>query len=74
MLASDITAAASQPWKSCSCGRAISRAAWLNLPLVGIQRCDGEPYDLELRKCRCGSTLAIQIPTMRRVLAVAGGG
>ena len=33
---------------------------WAALPLVGIQRLDGEP-DLELRQCKCGSTLAIEV-------------
>ena len=41
--------------KVCSCGARYDREAWRALKLVGVQR-DDERL-LELRNCRCGSTL-----------------
>jgi hypothetical protein len=48
-----------RPVKRCACGIVHSGAAWLALPFVGMQ--DGGPDfgPLELRNCRCGSTLAL---------------
>jgi hypothetical protein len=43
--------------KRCGCNRVWTLAGWLTLPLVGRQ--DDEVEKLELRTCRCGSTLAV---------------
>ncbi len=48
--------------KDCSCGRAISKRSWGNLPFIGTMdngRNAGEVF--ELRNCSCGSTLASPI-------------
>lgn len=42
----------------------LDPAAWQALHFVGIQDGAGGP-DLELRNCRCGSTLAIELPAQR---------
>ncbi len=47
------------------CGRTYSHLSWRTLETRGIQHVeagDGEPaYDLELRNCGCGDTLAIEV-------------
>lgn len=45
--------------KSCGCGRSFTLAEWRRLPFVGEQRFEAPPYRLELRDCRCGSTIAL---------------
>jgi hypothetical protein len=48
------------PWpKTCRCGASWSRESWALLLLVGYAD-GGEDGELELRNCRCGSTLAVQ--------------
>jgi hypothetical protein len=49
--------------KACGCGVKISEDDWEKLKYVGVQKTglDGIP-DLELRNCRCGSTLAVAVP------------
>lgn len=46
------------------CGKRYDARAWTELPLVGRQAVDaddqGPAYVLELRNCRCGSTLAVE--------------
>ncbi|HSO32662.1 MAG TPA: hypothetical protein VLT33_09100 [Labilithrix sp.] len=45
--------------KVCRCGASWSPASWATLTLVGYA--DGaEDGELELRNCRCGSTLAVK--------------
>lgn len=49
-----------EPYKSCACGAAYSLQDWAALRLVGYQKIkEGEPV-LEMRECRCGSTLAVK--------------
>lgn len=50
---------------TCSCGRAYDLGAWERLPLVGAQQ--DEPYPLELRNCRCGSTRPVAISPAIRI-------
>ena len=47
--------------KPCACGLAYTNAEWERLELVGFQD-DGEGGALELRNCRCRSTMAIEHP------------
>lgn len=48
------------PFKVCTCcNRAITRAEWGSLRYVGMQPDDVAP--LEMRDCRCGSTLAVEL-------------
>ncbi len=47
------------PVKRCGCGVAYSVEAWAGLPYVGIMADEHER--LELRNCRCGSTIAIEL-------------
>lgn len=49
------------PIKRCSCGAAYSAETWAMLHFVGLQD-DGDGGELELRDCRCASTLAIELP------------
>lgn len=46
--------------RRCGCGQAHSRSGWASLRYVGPMD-DGAGGRLELRNCRCGSTLAIQV-------------
>ena len=41
----------------CACGAAYTWTEWDDRPLVGVQD-DGEGGQLEMRNCRCGSTMA----------------
>jgi hypothetical protein len=50
---------ASSPVKHCGCGATHDREAWRSLPLAGIM-VDGDEL-LELRNCRCGSTIALPL-------------
>lgn len=45
--------------KPCGCGLVHDHAAWSALPYVGDMH--DEDVVLELRNCRCGSTLAIEV-------------
>lgn len=46
--------------KQCPCcGSAFTHAEWKALEFVGIQSFDGDPEELELRNCPCGSTIAV---------------
>jgi hypothetical protein len=45
---------------TCACGRTYTRAEWSRLPSEGTWE-DGEGEALDLRRCACGSTRAIQI-------------
>lgn len=45
--------------KTHPCGASYTEAEWQGLPLVGVQADDVEV--LELRDCRCGSTLAVVV-------------
>lgn len=45
--------------KSCACGATYSPSEWKRLPLCGHMP-DGEGGHLELRNCRCGSTISVQ--------------
>lgn len=46
-----------QPWtKACSCGLSHTETQWEALALVGFQH---DATCCELRKCHCGSTLAV---------------
>lgn len=51
-----------RPVKTCKCGLAYSRPEWEGLALVGTQPSDTERLliTLELRNCRCGSTICIE--------------
>lgn len=50
--------------KTCRCGASWSVETWPTLVLVGYA--DGaEDGELELRNCRCGSTLAVKRETTR---------
>lgn len=44
--------------KHCRCGAQWTRDTWRELPLVGYAD-GGDDGELELRNCRCGSTLAV---------------
>lgn len=44
--------------KECSCGATHTLGEWVKLPLVGHCE-DGGGGTLELRNCRCGSTIAV---------------
>ncbi len=44
------------------CGEEITRAGWLDLRLLGPQESPGDPWELELRACECGTTLALAVP------------
>lgn len=47
-----------EPMKTCRCcGKHYSAAEWRGLPYVGRQ--DDEVEHLELRTCKCGTTLAV---------------
>jgi hypothetical protein len=48
------------PHARCSCGRRYeTRDAFSLLPFVGVQQVDAEPlYQMILRNCYCGSTIA----------------
>jgi hypothetical protein len=59
--------------KTCTCCGAIHElAGWRALPLVGYYDDDGvdadhpAPTTLELRNCRCGSTLSVELPRRLR--------
>ena len=43
--------------KTCACGRSFTRAEWLALPFIGVQRDD---IDLEMRNCPCGSSIVVE--------------
>lgn len=47
--------------KQCSCGVCYTPDEWDRLPLCGLQD-DGEGGWLEVRNCRCGSSIAV--PTL----------
>jgi hypothetical protein len=47
------------------CASEYDTAQWLMLPLVGTQHGDEQLPSLELRNCKCGSTLAVQLPPWR---------
>jgi hypothetical protein len=49
--------------KKCACGFEYTEEQWETLRYVGVQKSglDGIP-DLELRTCRCKSTIAIVVP------------
>ena len=50
--------------KRCACGAAYTREIWDELPLVGYQSSglhEHEAAGLELRNCRCGSTMSLAI-------------
>lgn len=46
--------------KRCACGAVYDGHAWARLPLVGLHVDDEE--SIELRNCRCGSTIAVELP------------
>lgn len=46
--------------KRCGCGAVWTELTWPSLPLVGILDPDGEE-PLELRTCRCRSTIAVRV-------------
>jgi hypothetical protein len=43
--------------KTCACGRHYTPEQWATLPYVGRSTMAG--LDLELRNCRCGSTITV---------------
>lgn len=45
---------------SCGCGRSYYRGDWIELAFVGYQD-DFEGGRLEIRDCRCGSSISIQV-------------
>ena len=51
--------------KTCGCGLVHDESRWLELPFVGYQDfpavAELQAERLELRNCRCGSTLAIRV-------------
>jgi hypothetical protein len=60
------------------CGTEITRAEWLGLRLIGPQESPGDPWELELRNCRCGTTLSLPVPIgaarrLRREVAILTG-
>lgn len=48
--------------KTCSCGREFDRYSWSMLPLCGHVPGEDVSSVLEMRHCRCGSTIALEIP------------
>lgn len=56
-------------FKACTCcGAKHTAAGWIALPLVGMKPDlddNDRPIVLEFRNCRCGSTLAIESPSMK---------
>lgn len=44
----------------CACGKAHTLKDWHGLPIVGLQADVDDGEALELRNCRCGSTLAVK--------------
>lgn len=60
--------------KRCTCcGRLLAPLEWYALPFVGLWSAE-ETGDvaLELRNCRCGSTLAVPAPVVREAHPFAG--
>lgn len=55
------------PPKQCLCGASYPADAWQKLPYVGIM--DDGIDRLELRNCPCSSTIAIELPRVRVVVA-----
>ena len=56
-----------QEWpKRCGCGREHDRAAWAELPFVGVfedsvvTEDHPEAETLEMRNCACGSTITVK--------------
>jgi len=53
--------------KRCACGRAFTVEQWRELRLVGVMRDEVDSdEDLEVRNCRCGSTISRRLADMRR--------
>lgn len=56
---------------TCSCGRSYSREAWKTLRFDGVQTGFHEMKrsrifeDLEMRRCLCGSTMALPVNILR---------
>ena len=46
--------------KHCACGRYFDADGWQQLPLVGKMD-DGEGGELEIRNCRCGSSISVPV-------------
>jgi len=46
--------------KHCACGRYFDEEGWRRLPLVGKMD-DGEGGELEIRNCRCGSSISVPV-------------
>lgn len=56
-MSTPLRRAEGRPLKACACGRSYTRKQWDALPYVG-ENVD-ELERLELRNCRCGSTIAL---------------
>lgn len=59
------------PFHQCSCGQAYTKAQWLRLRCVGVQRVpalkDDPAYGLEMRDCvMCGSTRCVPVEEEQR--------
>lgn len=50
------------PFKTCGCGREYTAAGWQALPIKGylLTEDDEGQYELEMRNCPCGSTIAVE--------------
>jgi len=68
-IAAQLAASATPAHKDCRvCGRKYSKSRWATLRFVG------ESDGLEYRDCRCGSTLAVELPeasALKQALAAA---
>ncbi len=51
--------------KVCGCGRIYTAAAWAALDVVGTMPSEEPTFDLDMRNCPCGSTIAIQVPASK---------
>lgn len=47
--------------KRCACGERYTLAAWRRLDRVGLMQLDADGPALELRNCRCGSTISLAV-------------
>jgi CheY-like chemotaxis protein len=47
--------------KRCTCGREFTRSQWLELPVCGRIHVARNAVPVELRNCRCGSSMMLQV-------------
>jgi hypothetical protein len=51
--------------KTCACGASFREEEWAKLPFAGRVP-DNEGDSLEMRTCKCGSTLAMRVSDIER--------